>query len=321
MVLEIKIPESHDFNAGDHMEFHKTTVLICSKHGMPIKDPQLLIGYQGAVSVEEKSFTRGRVSEFTEKKATADHNRDNRIKGLTATVRAATKHFDPVISGHAKHVLNLIKNYGDLAHADYDAETAGIDSLLSKLNSDDYTLSVQTLNIAPWLTELEQYNNLFKTFATGTESEELKKPAGSAKSIRKASDESLRKIINRINSRIDIDGEEEYIAFVTEFNVHVEHYNNLVHEHQGRIHAKTNISGAEIETIAVQSYTGKPISVIPVVKVSKEEKDGTVNIVELVFSKDFTVGYKNNVAIGTATLIITGIGKYSGEIVTTFNIV
>jgi lactocepin len=95
----------------------------------------------------------------------------------------------------------------------------------------------------------------------------------------------------------------------------------LVHEHRGRLHAKVDISNAEIETIAVQSYTGKPISVIPVIKISKEDKNGKVKIVELAFSKDFTVGYKNNVGIGTATLIITGIGKYSGEIVTTFNIV
>jgi hypothetical protein len=321
MEFDIKIPESHDYNVGDHIEFHKTTLQICIKHGVPPKDIGLRMEYEVKVNEEEKSFKWGGFSEFTEKKAIADHNRDSRIKGLTATLRAATKHFDPIICDHANHVLNLIKNYGDLVHADYDAETAGIDSLLSKLNSNDYALSVQTLNIEPWLVELEKYNNLFKSYVTDTELEQLKKPATSSKSIRKATDAALRKITNRITSRIDVDGPDEYIAFVTEFNIHVDHYNSLVHEHRGRLHAKIDVSNAEIETIAVQSYTGKPISVIPVVKISKEEKDGAVKIVELVFSKDFTVGYKNNVGIGTATLIITGIGKYSGEIVTTFNIV
>jgi hypothetical protein len=38
------------------------------------------------------------------------------------------------------------------------------------------------------------------------------------------------------------------------------------------------------------------------------------------FSEDFTVSYKNNVAPGTATLTISGIGKYTGEIITTFKI-
>jgi hypothetical protein len=51
-----------------------------------------------------------------------------------------------------------------------------------------------------------------------------------------------------------------------------------------------------------------------------KEKDGTVKIVEPVFSTDFTVAYQNNVNPGTARLIITGIGKYVGEIDTTFNI-
>jgi hypothetical protein len=320
MVLEIKIPITYWYNVGDHIEFHKNTLLICIKYEMPTKDPELRTDYKEMVRIEEEGFRLLRLSEYTEKKAIADHNRDNRLIGLTATVRTATKHFDPEISDNAKHVLNLIKNYGDLAHADYDAETAGIDSLLAKLNSSDYSFSVQILNIAPWLVELEKYNNIFKTYATDTELEQAKKPIADAKSIRKATDEALRKIITRINSRIDIDGPDEYVSFVTEFNVHVEHYNSLVREHRGRLHAKVDVSSAEIETIAVQSYTGKPISVIPVVKISREKKDGAVSIIELTFSKDFTVGYKNNVGIGTATLIITGIGKYSGEIVTTFNI-
>jgi hypothetical protein len=56
--------------------------------------------------------------------------------------------------------------------------------------------------------------------------------------------------------------------------------------------------------------------VIPEVSISKDDKN-----VELTFSEDFSVAYKNNVERGTATLIIKGIGKYASEIVTTFNIV
>jgi hypothetical protein len=60
--------------------------------------------------------------------------------------------------------------------------------------------------------------------------------------------------------------------------------------------------------------------VIPLVSIVKKEKDGTEKVVELVFSKDYTVSYKNNVDRGTATLYIKGIGKYVGELTTTFNI-
>jgi hypothetical protein len=60
--------------------------------------------------------------------------------------------------------------------------------------------------------------------------------------------------------------------------------------------------------------------VIPTVKIRKTEKDGAITVVELRFSEDFTVGYKNNTNPGSATLTITGIGRYTGQIITTFNI-
>jgi hypothetical protein len=139
--------------------------------------------------------------------------------------------------------------------------------------------------------------------------------------VRTQTDKALRKIIKRISSLIDINGPEAYSQLVSEFNVHVTLYNTQVNEHYGRLHAKIDISNAEIDTIDAQTYTGKPVFVLPIVKIRKTGKDNTENIIELEFSKDFTVGYKNNVAVGTATLTITGIGKYSGEIVTTFNII
>jgi hypothetical protein len=214
----------------------------------------------------------------------------------------------------------MLSAYGNLANADYNAETAGIDSIIAKLNSPDYFVAVQTLNLEPWLTELAKYNNLFKSYAADTEQEKVKKPDISPRTARRQTDEALRKILNRVNSLADLNGPDAYIPFATEFNVHVDVYNTVANEHYGRLHAKTDIAGADIDPIAIQPCTGKPVYVIPTVRVSKTEKDGTVTVVELRFSEDFTVGYKNNEAPGTATLIISGIGKYTGQIVTTFKI-
>jgi hypothetical protein len=320
MELEFNTQELHDYNVGDHLEFHKSMLLIFLKYGIAINDPELLADYQKIVIEEEKSFKLGLRSEFTEKKAIIDYKRDRGLTGLGSMLRAATKHFDPEISDNAKYVLILFKSYGNLVNADYDAETAGIDSLIARLNSSDYAHAVQVLGLAPWIAELEKYNNLFKSYAAETELEQVKKPTISAKAIRKATDEAMRKITKRVTSLINLNGPDEYVPLVTEFNIHVDHYNNLVHERHGRLHVKIDISDAEIDPVAVQSYTGKPVHVIPVVKLRKEEKDGSVTIVELVFSEDFSVGYKNNINLGTAKLIITGIGKYKGEVVTTFNI-
>ena len=67
----------------------------------------------------------------------------------------------------------------------------------------------------------------------------------------------------------------------------------------------------KIDKIADQPYTGNKITPKPVVK------DGKNVLTENVH---YTVDYKNNTEIGTATVIITGMGEYVGVKQTTFKI-
>ena len=320
MEESIKKPNSSHYNSGDHVRFNRSTYEIFDKNSGVINAPDLLSEYRVNLELEESIYKWLRRSEFTEKKAAADNDRDKVLIGMTATVEIATEHVLPVMRDSAKHVFNVIHNFGDLANSGYNAETAGIDSLIAKLKSKDYISAVEILGLMPWLDELEKYNNIFKGYAEEAEQELVEKPTIKYRDVRTQTDKALRKIIRRISSLMDINGPDAYSQLVNEFNVHVTIYNTQVNEHYGRLHAKTDISNAEIDTITAQTYTGKPVYVIPAVKIRKTGKDNTENIIELVFSKDFTIGYKNNVSVGTATLTITGIGKYSGEIITTFNI-
>jgi hypothetical protein len=320
MATELKKPDVGHYSNANHIEFHETSYGIFDRNKDVISAPELLIGYQDKVTQEDRIYKWLRRSESTEKKAETDSERDRILSGITGLLHSFEKHFDPSIRDNARHVLNLIDNYGDLIHAGYDAETAGIDSILEKLNGGDYILAIQALHLESWLTELARLNTLFRSYAADTEQELVEKPDITPRAARRETDEALRKITHRVTSLIDLNGSVAYVTLVKEFNVHVDHYNTLVHERYGRRHVKTDISQGEVAAIEVQEYTGKPVYVIPSVRIRKEEKDGTVTVVELQFSEDFTVGYKSNVAPGTATLTISGIGKYVGEIVTTFNI-
>jgi hypothetical protein len=53
----------------------------------------------------------------------------------------------------------------------------------------------------------------------------------------------------------------------------------------------------------------------------KQEKDGSTSMVKLVFTQDYQISYVNNVNPGTATILIAGIGKYTGNTDVRFNIV
>jgi hypothetical protein len=72
-----------------------------------------------------------------------------------------------------------------------------------------------------------------------------------------------------------------------------------------------SISGATIDPIANQTYTGSAIT--PAITV----KDGATT---LVLNTDYTVSYSNNINVGTATVTITGIGNYNNTANTTFTI-
>jgi hypothetical protein len=76
--------------------------------------------------------------------------------------------------------------------------------------------------------------------------------------------------------------------------------------------AKFDLKDAVTEPIATQTYTGKAITPIPAAYYDNEE---------LVFAKDFSVTYRNNVEVGEAVAVLHGKGKFTGFHERRFNIV
>ena len=72
-----------------------------------------------------------------------------------------------------------------------------------------------------------------------------------------------------------------------------------------------NISTATVTGIANKTYTGSAIKLVPTV---------TFNGKTLTNGTDYTVAYKNNTNVGTATITITGKGNYTGTVSKTFKI-
>lgn len=72
-----------------------------------------------------------------------------------------------------------------------------------------------------------------------------------------------------------------------------------------------SVAKATVSRLSSKSYTGKAITQTPTVKLgSKTLKKGT----------DYTISFKNNKAVGTATVTIKGKGNYTGNIKKTFKI-
>ena len=74
---------------------------------------------------------------------------------------------------------------------------------------------------------------------------------------------------------------------------------------------RANIKNVTVSSVAVQAYTGSPIT--PNVTVKMGDKT-------LIKNTDYTVSYSNNTSAGTAKIVITGIRNYIGEKTVTFKI-
>lgn len=74
---------------------------------------------------------------------------------------------------------------------------------------------------------------------------------------------------------------------------------------------KKSIKKAKVSKVSAKAYTGKKITPKPTVKIGKKK---------LKRGRDYTLSYKNNKSVGTATIVIKGKGKYKGKKKVTFKI-
>jgi hypothetical protein len=249
-------------------------------------------------------------SPITKLLAEADRRVDRDIVGINSVINAGMHHFDPEIVALANEIHLRMKAFGNIEGKSYDDEAAAIKILIHDLRN-TYSVHVARLGLGDWIIELESAHGEFETLFIQRNAERAAKPDTNVKPIRKAVDESYYQMTEVINAHAVLDSDVSFVNFIAQFNGELEY----AAEHTPH-HAKKNIAHVTVTEIPTQRYTEKPVIYIPQVFFTEVGKP----TVELVFSKDFNVTYKDNTEVGTATLIIHGKGAYRGTKTVTFNI-
>lgn len=275
----------------------------------------LYLEFSTLVDKEEQLLNNMRKSDYTQQIAEADQRIDKAIIGMHEAIKAYLHHFDPAIVAAAQSLNNRFVAFGYISKKSYEEETAVVNLLINDLNSSEYSAKVTLLGLTAWVSELQAAENTFEQLLALRTVEASKKPQGRLIDVRKDVDKSYRKIITLIAAANTMDDTGAYEEFINELNVETEYFNTHAHQH-----AKKDIGVADhcvIQSIPDQEYTGKAITPIPKVIYREEGKSD----VELVFAKDFSVTYKNNVEVGTANIVLHGKGAYKGQKLVTFNII
>lgn len=110
----------------------------------------------------QKGLAQVQKNEETDKIALFDDIRDKATKAFTRALNLYDLSDEPKEVEASKALRILLRTYKDLVILNYEAESIGIDKLVSELESDKYAGYVALLNIERYVTRMKVANDNFK---------------------------------------------------------------------------------------------------------------------------------------------------------------
>jgi hypothetical protein len=190
--------------------------------------------------------------------------------------------------------------------------------IIEKLRSPQYADKAELIGLTPWVAELADASAVFDVLIQERMAESANKPKGRLRDVRKDTEAVYAKIIDYINAAAIIGSNPAvFDDFIDRVNTNI----SYTHEQHYRGSRKDiGAAGAlTVEMIPPQPFTGNPITVVPSVNYRHATAEGDT-LTPLFLGQDFTVVFRNNTSPGTAAIIISGKGKYSGKKIVTFTI-
>lgn len=153
------------------------------------------------------SLNKEKASKETKELLDLDKERDNAITGLAKYVDGLTFRKDTQIKAAAELVDELIKSYGpQISRQSYPIETSTLTKLYKKLTTEEnYVAAVATLQLQPWLEEINTPNQLFeKKFNERTTSVTKVEKIPSFTNMRKEATATYQALVDLLLSRYKI---------------------------------------------------------------------------------------------------------------------
>ena len=215
----------------------------------------------------------------------------------------------------AARVLQIrLREFGNVNAKAYEEESAAVQVLLDDL-AGTYAPQVALTGLDVWVTELSEAETAFTQLYLQRNTETAQRPQERMTDVRREIEAVYRGMITVVAAAAIMDTTGAYDEFIAQHNAEIVYFN----EHNHR-HARKDIGAGDacaVDAIDSQSFTGKAITPLPAARYH----DGSKPAVDLVFAKDFSVTYKNNVNPGTAECTLHGKGAYKGQKTVTFMIV
>ena len=192
-----------------------------------------------AVANQDASYKIVAKSAYTEELRKLDAISDATLIGFATQLKSFRKyHSDTEFQKAATRVLVEYDAFGNIRKKSYIAQAADTVNFLEVVKgkrAGDITL----LGMQGWVTQIEENHNAFMELFNDRYKEKLEKEnLTRLRECRNETEEAYLAIVERLNAAIIFNGEEKYKAFVTDLNLTIDYYNNLIAQRRGRAAAK-----------------------------------------------------------------------------------
>jgi len=124
-------------------------------------------GLANQSNLYEKALAQVQKNEETEKIVQADDVRDKAVSALGLCIKLYALSDDPDEVEASRSLGILFGSYKNLTKLNYEAETLGIDKLISELSKPNYSTKVNSLRMDRYVKRLSNANEVFKTLFSG----------------------------------------------------------------------------------------------------------------------------------------------------------
>jgi hypothetical protein len=228
---------------------------------------------------------------------------------IKRTVRAGVRSTNYDIAYAAKLLMPVLKPFWNVTKEAMTTQSAQLEVIFTRIDTNmDLSGALVTLQLTnPW-TELKAANVQFNTIYDQRLEEVVISTKDAASNIKKTVVKDYENFMDVLIQLLDaMPTDTLWLLF--------DQLNDLRKKYAPRHRIKLDAEHTTVAPLAIQKYNGKHVTPLPQVFF----KTGNETI-ELLFTKDYTVTYKNNVEVGEASLIVHGKSKFIGQYVTSFYI-
>jgi hypothetical protein len=258
------------------------------------------------VATMKSAMNRSHSSLISTQISAANEAYDDIFRDIKRNIKAAIKSTVPAKVEVGNRLLRIFDNFWDTEKSMLLTQVSMTNELLLRYGNDAALIAAaQTIGIADLFDALATQNATLSTLLRERTGKHVT-AMPTAKILKVAVIKGYDTLRTLVVKNLNMDNHSEVLIPV--FRA----MDDIRKKHSAHIRSKPDLKNAVTEIIALQTYTGKAITPIPVVSYG-----GT----DLEFAKDFSITYKNNVKLGEATAILHGKGRFMGVHKRRFNIV